>query len=184
MSGLGFFECISGHFNLTEGLVGEEIPVGILVFGVPVGGSEVLVVVRNIIELIGESVHGSVVEVNSGWGLFNVVLEDSADILPLLDELLASWGSQESLIKSSKVIGSSGLRPFFESKLKFLGGWGVLDSLSDSLDIHGLFLDSLLTPWFNLDLESGHGVIVFGSGNSAEEGSSELHLFFKFNCDY
>jgi hypothetical protein len=85
-------EVLGSKLDLVEGLVGEELLVGSLVLGVPVGGTEVLVMVRNIIELIGKLVHGSVVEVDTVGGLADVVLEDSADILPLLDEFLTSWG--------------------------------------------------------------------------------------------
>jgi len=58
LTSLGVLELITGELNFSEGLVGEEFSISLVVFGFPVGGSEVLVVIRDIIELIGEFLQG------------------------------------------------------------------------------------------------------------------------------
>jgi len=174
----GFLEVLTGELNLLEGLVGEEFLESSLVFGVPVGGSEVLVVIRDIIELVGELLHGVVAEVDSVMGVTDVLLEDSADILPLLDELLTSWGSHELLVKLLDVLGSSGMSPFHDSLLERLSGWGVLNSVSNSLNIHSFFLDFPLAGWADRDFESLHGIVVLGGGETEKSSNCKFHLFF------
>lgn len=106
LTSFGMLEVLGGGLNLVESLGGEEFIVGSIVLSSPMSFLEVLVVVLNIIDLFVELVPGVVVEVDSGAGLFNIVLEDSADILPLFDELLTRFRFDEFLVKLVNFHGS------------------------------------------------------------------------------
>jgi hypothetical protein len=178
LSSWRFLEVFGSKLDLVEGSVGEESLVGKIVLLGPVGLSEVLVMVRNIIELIGKLVHGSVVEVDTVFGLVDVVLEDSANILPLFDELLTSWGSNESLIKCMNFLSGLAVSPFLESTSERSGGWGIMDLLSNYFDVLSFLSDSLLTEWGNLDVEGVHGIIsISRDGTGGGDGSEGFHLF-------
>lgn len=109
----GVLEFLSGFLDALEGLVGEQVLIGLIVLGSPVGGSKVLVVIRHIIELVGKLLHGLVVEVDGLLGVLDVFVKDSANVLPLLDELLTGFRCEEFLVKLVNTLGSTGLGPFF-----------------------------------------------------------------------
>jgi hypothetical protein len=135
--------------------------------------------IRNVIEFVGELLHSVVAEVDSVFGVMKVSLEDSADILPLLDELLTSWRIEELMIKFVVSDGSSGLGPFFESSFERFGGWSILDFVGDSFNILGFLLNSSLAIWADRDLEEiGDIVELVGDDGGGKKGSNcELHFF-------
>lgn len=149
LSSWSVLEVLGGKLDFVEGCVGEEFLVCKLVLVVPVGVSEVLVMVRNIIELFGKLLNGSVVEVNTVMGLLEVVLKDMANIVPLLDESLSIIGFKELLVKCFDSVCSWAVSPFTDSLFEFLGGWGILDFLGNLNDVLAFLLDFLLTPWGN-----------------------------------
>lgn len=90
------FESSSDGFSL---FVGEGSIIGFSVSLFPTGTLERLVLISDIIKFISDLIKSRVWNVDSGTVLVDVLLKNFTDILPLLDELLALWGSQECLIE-------------------------------------------------------------------------------------
>jgi len=180
VSSLGFFECLSSFLKVSECWACEEVLVGCIVFFAPVGTSKVLVVVRNIIELLGNLVvQPKVVDFDTIFGWFDGFLELTTDILPFLDEFLSSWGFHELFVKFVDSCDRSGVGELFESLLELHGGWPFLDFVGSFLDVHTFLLDALLSIWGDVDLEGVHGItVVSGDDTSGGNDSSGFHLFF------
>jgi len=111
-------------------------------------------------------------------GLFGVLLEDSANILPLLDELLTSWGGKEFLVKLLDVLGIFGMSPLHDGLFEILSGWGVLNFESNTFNIPSFFLDFPLAVMADRDFESLHGIVILGGGETEKSSSCKFHLFF------
>ena len=87
----GGLESFTSHLNFLEFSVSEELMISLIVFLSPVGGSEVLVVVRDIIELIRKFMESTVFEVHTMWSFNDVIFDDFADIMPFFHEFLSCW---------------------------------------------------------------------------------------------
>lgn len=147
----GFLEALGASLNrLGLSIAGGSLPGGI-VLGSPVGFLEVLVLVGDIIELILEVLEGSVVNVESGVVVVHGAIEALEDILPLSDEFLSLWGSNELLVESLEVVDLSRLSPSLEGRSEVSDWSGALDGTPNVLNISPFLFDGCFVGDLNLE---------------------------------
>merc|ERR1719454_2872117 len=150
---LGLLEGLESSLNRSCLLVLEGGLPSLLVSLLPFGGLEVLHLISNIIKLIRDLIHGGVGDVDTGLVLVDVSLEGLTEILPLSNESLSSLGSEEFLVELLEGSDLCGLTPSLEGRTEVSDDLGVLDLLSDKVDIFGFSFDFSLTLLGDLNLE-------------------------------
>lgn len=147
---------------------------------VPLGAIELLVLVGNIAELIGEFIHVLIWEVDTVLVVVEVLIKDVSNIHPLVNELLTLWGSHESLVNLLDVGDLLGHGELLEGVLEVSGRSGVLDRLGGLLNIGDFLLDLSLAGLGDSDLEEVNLVLeVFelrGADDTEEKGKGEFHF--------
>ena len=167
---------------------GGLMPGGIIGL-LPLGTVEHLVLVFDIVHLVLDDLHTSVVDVETSLGLLDVLLESKSEVLPLSHELLTLWGGKEFLVELLEGGDLLGAVQSLEGVLDVSGWLGVSDLLEGWLDIVGLVFDLSLSGLGDSDLEGVDGVLellsVGGGNDSKEKGNGEFHcgrwLFVKKN---
>lgn len=108
-------------------IVGESLVESMVELWCPVGLSELLVVLFDIIGSILEFVHLAVVDMDTSWGLLDGIVEGLSELLPLFHEGLSSWGSLEFLIKGLEIVDLVRSSPLHGVLSNVLDNWGVLN---------------------------------------------------------
>ena len=150
----GFLEGLGSSLKGLGLSVGDSSTPSLLVFLGPVGVLEVLVLVGNIIELILEVLEGSVINMEAAVVVVDGTIEALEDILPLSNEFLSLWGSNELLVEGLEVLNLSRLSPSLEGSSKVSDWSGVLDGTPHVLNIGPFLLDGLFVV--DGDLEHVH----------------------------
>ena len=121
---------------------GSLLPGGVVSL-IPLGSSELLVLVLDIMGLIFDDLHTIVINVDSILGLLDVLLKSMSEVRPLHHELLTLLGGKEFLIESLDGLDLVGFTPSLEGVLHVSDGSGVLDGLSNFTNVVELLLNLL-----------------------------------------